>query len=448
MKHFEDWAQRTLVPLAAKINSIKIIASLRDGMVFSLPIMLTGAVFMILANFPYLDKLSPSTAAAFATFFGPAGTLTLGMLAFPILIGVSSAYADQQGVERTYGVIMAFVAFLMVLPFESIGDVIVKGKTVHGANILNSFPFEYFGSQAIITVIIISLVSVKIYSVLVKHNITIKMPEQVPPYIAHSFTVLIPFVIVLSLFLVIRQALTLTSWGSFQAMIYALITTPLMKLGTNIFAFAVLNVIQQLLWVLGIHGTSVVSSITAPVLQTAMTANLEAFKAGQALPYVLSQPFFDTYLTGGACGILSAVVAALIVGKSRQTRTISKMSLPVATFNIQETFHFGFPTFMNPITMIPYIFIPVIQLFIAYFGVASHIFPEAIFPVPWTTPIVISGFLASGSIMGSVLQLIEFGVGVILWIPFIKVQDMRYVQDEIETEKQAQAEKAVDGANA
>ena len=49
--------------------------------------------------------------------------------------------------------------------------------------------------------------------------------------------------------------------------------------------------------------------------------------------------------------------------------------------------------------------------------------------IPWTTPPIISGFLVSGW-QGSVLQLLLIILGVILYIPFIRMLDKQYLKEE------------------
>ena len=43
--------------------------------------------------------------------------------------------------------------------------------------------------------------------------------------------------------------------------------------------------------------------------------------------------------------------------------------------------------------------------------------------VPWTVPIFFSGMLATNSILGSILQLIDFLIVAIVWYPFLRVLD-------------------------
>ncbi|MEG0158868.1 MAG: oligo-beta-mannoside permease IIC protein, partial [Carnobacterium sp.] len=43
--------------------------------------------------------------------------------------------------------------------------------------------------------------------------------------------------------------------------------------------------------------------------------------------------------------------------------------------------------------------------------------------VPWTVPIFINGILATNSILGGVLQLVDIAIVGVLWFPFLKLID-------------------------
>lgn len=426
MKKIEKFLQKFLVPVANYLNRNKVVIALRDGMVMTLPLVLFGSFSLIISYFPYLDQIAPDLALWLQNFFAQANAATMGIMALLVLVGVSSSYARELKVDRIYGVLTALGSFMMVTIFSATGTVNVNGEEITDAVMNNVIPVDVLGSMGIFTAIIVAILSVRIFAYIHSKDLTIKMPDSVPPNVANSFSALIPVMITLFVFLVIRNVMLATQFGSIQEMIYTLITTPLLRLGNNIVAYSLLIIVQQLLWFFGIHGTSILSAVWGPVSDTMMAANLEAYTAGEPLPYILSTPFGTVYGQGGAQGILPAVIAAFAVMKSKQTKMVAKLSIAPATFNIQEPFHFGLPSFMNPILLIPYVLVTVVQIWIAYGLCYVGIAPVPIFPVPWTTPIILSGFLATGSIMGAVTQLIQLVVGVLIWIPFIRLVDKDY----------------------
>ncbi|MFX4316364.1 hypothetical protein F8O53_31620, partial [Enterobacter sp. 63] len=52
---------------------------------------------------------------------------------------------------------------------------------------------------------------------------------------------------------------------------------------------------------------------------------------------------------------------------------------------------------------------------------------------PWTLPPVISGFIVTGHLSGSVMQLINLLIGAMLYLPFMRIVDKQYRAAEIAT---------------
>src|SRR5690606_14807780 len=102
---------------------------------------------------------------------------------------------------------------------------------------------------------------------------------------------------------------------------------------------------------------------------------------------------------------LGLIVVMLIFAKSKQLKTISKLAIGPAIFNISEPIIFGIPVVLNPIMIIPFVIGPMLAGAITYlsmyFGLVSA--PAGI-AVPWTTPLFVSGILATnGDIMAGVI---------------------------------------------
>ena len=77
---------------------------------------------------------------------------------------------------------------------------------------------------------------------------------------------------------------------------------------------------------------------------------------------------------------------------------------------------------MNVITVIPWVLVMAAGVFISYGSMSLGIVPKPIgAAIPWTTPPLLSGFLITNSFRGALLQLFNIVVGVIIWLPFIKI---------------------------
>lgn len=248
----------------------------------------------------------------------------------------------------------------------------------------------------------------------------------------------------LLLFIGIRNAFLLTGYQSFQNFIYEIITAPLLTIGNSVWAVIIFILIQQILWFFGIHGTNVIMAVWSPILLSLMTANMEAYSAGKELPYILSQTFWQVY----SAPFLLCVPILLLFTKSAQTKAIGKLSVIPALFSINEPYLFGLPVILNPILFIPFIGVYLIQFIVMYVLAQIGIVPIPVVPVPWTTPIIISGLLSTNfNIMGAVAQLISLGIGLAMWFPFIKILDKTYVESE-KLKETAEEKQSIDGLEA
>jgi len=424
MKKVEALIERLLMPIANRISNNKEINAVKDGMIKIMPLLLVGSLVLVITNFPYIEKILPGVDLW--GLMGKGYEATMGIAALIAAYTIAHAYAESLKSDGVYAGITSLSAYFVLTNFFVVnGD-----STVYGV-----ISTSALGAKALFTVIITALISVRIYVFLEKRNIVIKMPAQVPANISKSFTSMIPMGVVVLVMLVIRAAVGATSFGDVQTLVFKLITGPLVGLANFEYSIVIMNLLTMIFWFFGLHGGLLTMAIFGPVMTTMTLANADAFAAGQPLPFIASQVFNNSYGTLAAAGVLAAVVAAMIVGKSKQTKSVTKISIVPALFGIQEPFHFGFPTFMNPIMLIPYILVPAITAFIGFNLVKFGIAPQPVIDVPWTTPILIQGYLSTNyNIMGAVVQAFLFALSVVFYIPFIKVVDNLYVKKEKETE--------------
>jgi PTS system cellobiose-specific IIC component len=152
----------------------------------------------------------------------------------------------------------------------------------------------------------------------------------------------------------------------------------------------------------------------------AINDNIAAFQAGLPIPHIVTLPFFDAFVwMGGAGTTISLIIALFIASKRKNNQNIAKLSAAPGIFNINEPMMFGMPIVLNPIYLIPFVLTPIILTIITYIAISSGMVPRTIAMMPWTTPPVIGGFLVTGSVMGSLLSLVNLAIGVVLYIPFI-----------------------------
>ncbi|MBE6184370.1 PTS cellobiose transporter subunit IIC [Bacillus ginsengihumi] len=422
MNKFMDLLENILLPIADKLNNNRYLTALRDGFMVALPLIIFGSIFVVIANFPFLDHIiSKDAYTAYQNALGPASAATLSIMGLFVIIGIGYKLTQHYKGEAIYGGVVALASFLILTPQ-------VVGKTT------GVIPTAVLGAQGMFVGIFTAFISAELYRFFVQKNWTIKMPPGVPTAVSKSFSALIPITFTLTFFLVIRILFSLTPFETVQNFIYTIIQEPLTKLGSGLPATIVAVLLIQLFWFFGLHGQIIVNSVFDPIWYTLNDQNLKAFQAGHELPNIITKQFMDSFLVGmGGTGMtLGVVLLIFMIGRSRQLKELGKLGGPAGIFNVNEPIIFGLPIVMNPLVLIPWLLAPVVVTCITYFSMATGLVPKpAGVIVPWTTPIIINGFLATGNAwQGGVLQAVNLLVVMAIWWPFLKILDKNYYENE------------------
>lgn len=431
MNKFMSTLEKVLMPMAEKIGKNKFLVSIRDGFLVSSPLLIIGSFFLLIANFPI-----PGWNEFWAQFFGPdwASGLshvvkaTFDVMTLLAIIGIAYSFGKQIKADAIQAAAVAVVAFFIITPF-------VIPFTPEGMDTVyevTGIPLGWMGSKGMFVGMITSFVSVAIFQWVVNRGWTIKMPEGVPPTVAKSFAALIPAAIVMILFFLVKLGFELTPYGNIHEFIYQFLQMPLLKLGNTLTATVISYIFLHLFWFFGINGSSVVGAVYNPILKLLSAENLAAFEAGQELPNIITGQFQDMFATfGGGGSTLSLLIVMLLACKSKRIKELGKLAFLPGLFGINEPIIFGLPIMLNPLLLIPFMFVPMFNQIVTYFCMDSGLVPLTNgVQIPWTTPIVFSGFLVSGW-QGSVLQVILLIIGCFMYLPFIKLLDKQYLAEEL-----------------
>ena len=417
MEKFMNLLETYLLPFAEKLGQNRYLNVLKDAFMLSLPLTIFGSIFIVIANLPFLSLImSEDKISILREALNPAAEGSLLIMTVFVVMGIGYYLATSYKVEGIYGSAIAISAFFLVTPLENGG-----------------MSLDRLGAKGMFVGILVAILSGELYKRAVLKGWTIKMPDSVPPAVSRSFSALIPAFLTLTLFLVIRIIFSLTPFGNIHDFIFKTIQTPMMKLGGGLPATIFAIIMIQLLWFFGLHGQVIVNSVLDPVWNTLSLENFEAFQAGKELPNIITKQFMETYTVGlGGTGMTLAVAFALLfVVKSRQLKELGKLAGPAAIFNVNEPIIFGLPIVMNPLIFIPWMLAPVVVVIFTYTMMAIGLAPIPTgVTVPWTVPIFFSGSLATNSMMGGIIQVINFFIVFIIWLPFLKVLDRQAIQAE------------------
>ena len=189
----------------------------------------------------------------------------------------------------------------------------------------------------------------------------------------------------------------------------------------------------HLFWSTGIHGSRVVFGVMDSILLPAMEANRSAFEAGLPLPNIVTKQFYDCFTNAGGLTVMGLVILMLFMAKSKQIKSLGKLAIAPSIFNIAEPIMFGLPIIMNPIMIIPFILAPIAVGGITYGAMALGLcsFPAGV-AVPWTVPMFLSGFLATGGdFRAVVVQVVNLLATMVIYYPFLKIWDQKKLEEAV-----------------
>lgn len=246
-----------------------------------------------------------------------------------------------------------------------------------------------------------------------------------PQAVGDSFNVLIPVILVMSLFAIISAILFIGFDTDLVKLISTLIQTPLKNVGTSLAGCLILYTLGNLLFTQGIHQSVIYSSILDPLLIVNMTENMAAFAAGEPIPNIINVSMVPGFgMMGGSGSTICLVIATLLFSKYKPSRDIVKLSMVPGLFNINEPMIFGYPIVFNYALVIPFIAVPALGITIAYAATAMGLMNPCVVQIPWTTPPLLSGFLATGGDWRAiVVQAIIIVLGVLIYLPFMKASE-------------------------
>ncbi len=420
MNGLVNWMERNFVPIAAKIGSQRHLVAIRDAFISIMPITMAGAIASLINVFvrdlPTMWKMTD-----FVTAMAPVisvngnvwwGTTVILALAFVISLGYN--LSKSYDVNPLAGGLVALSAFL-VTTRQSQPD---AGW--------GYFHWGEFGASALFTALFIGLIATMIYVFLMKNNITIKMPDVVPPAVSKAFAAIIPGTVAIYIFAIIAYLFSTFVGMAFNDWVFKIIQGPFINLVQGLPAVLILTFVVQLFWFFGLHGTNVLAPVLDGAWLTALLDNNNAYMAGtklNELPYLWTRGSFDAYAwMGGAGCTIALVIALLIFSKREDEKAVAKISAPMGIFNINEPVAFGLPIVLNAVYLIPWILITPILVTIGYLFTAAGIIPPVFIQVPWIVPPVFYAFLATGgNFIAAGVALLNLVIAIFLWSIFVKV---------------------------
>lgn len=479
------WMEKHILPIAAKIGAQKHLVALRDAFIGTMPATMAGSIAVminaIIRDLPgqfvptWADSIAKGEGifAVISTIIGINGFVWNGTLA---VAGLVFAFSWGYNLARAYGVndlaggIVSMATLIQGIAFSApasvkipqgeLGDKAIKALTDAGSavaqvaetdpvtNAVTNFDqvtnsawgwlnLNHLNGNAYFTVMILGALSVIIFCKLMLADITIKMPDTVPPAVSKAFAAILPATIALYVIAIINFIVgKLTNGQLLIDLIQKYIAEPFLGLSQGLGAVLLITVLVQVFWFFGIHGPNVLAPVLEGIWGQAQLINIDVFQKGYAgktgTPAVLEaikdgkaymwvRGSFDAFAWfGGSGGTIVLIIAILLFSKRADYLTVGKLSIGPGIFNINEPVMFGLPIVLNPIMFIPFLVAPVVATTIGwlatYFGLVAPVSQQ----VTWVVPPMLLSFLATGADWRApIVTLICMVVAFVIYAPFV-----------------------------
>ncbi|HFR3701602.1 TPA: lactose-specific PTS transporter subunit EIIC [Streptococcus suis] len=408
-------------PFFEKISRNPYLRAIRDGFIAAMPVILFSSIFLLVAFVPNIFGFTWSDEAV-AAIMKPYG-YTMGIVA--VLVAGTTAKSLTDAFNRQLPKTNQ-INFISTMIASISGFLLLASDGIEGG-----FANGYMGTKGLLTAFLAAFITVNIYKVCVKNNVTIRMPDEVPPNVSQAFKDVIPYA--LSIFvlygidLVTRQFL-----GTNVAEAILKLFEPLFTAADGYVGITIIFGAYALFWFVGIHGPSIVEPAIAAITYANIETNFQLLQAGQHADKILTsgtQMFIVTM--GGTGATLVVPFMFMWLTKSKRNKAIGRASVVPTFFGVNEPILFGAPLVLNPVFFVPFILAPIANVWIFKFFVDTLKMNSFSVNLPWTTP----GPL--GIIMGTNFSPLAFALAVLLvvvdvliYYPFLKVYDKQILAEE------------------
>lgn len=445
MNKFIELLQNYLVPLGNWMTKQKTLNAITSGMRISFPLIMIGCVLNIIAN-PPATKALLEGGGVLASFLGAWNNfattyrdalmtpynMTMGIMGFVIVISASYNLAKSYKLDPLMTAIISMVSFLVVsapaqdavLYNQAVGA--VANGSAEGLTKLSMMSTQFMGSMGMFTGIFISILSVNITRFCRDKKIEIKMPDSIPPFVALSFSSIVP--LFFNLVIIYGGDLLLRNFAGIgiSEVVLAVLMPVVNTVSSPLVMFG-LGLLSNMFWAIGIHG-GLVNAPLIPIYMAACLSNGELLNAGQA---PIFQPIFMmTYGYAGGMGCVLALSILMSRSKSKQLKAMGKMGIIPGIFGISEPIMFGIPVILNPILVLPMILSCAAVFVLGYLGFITGILVPPSVPILSVMPLGVGTFLSSNSITNFLFPFVGTALAMVIYYPFVKVYDKQKLEEE------------------
>ncbi|WP_261076046.1 lactose-specific PTS transporter subunit EIIC [Streptococcus mitis] len=408
-------------PFFEKLSRNIYLRAIRDGFIAGMPVILFSSIFILIAfvpnswGFKWSDDVVNLLMKPYSYSMGILALLVAGTTAKSLTDSVNRSMEKTNQINYMSTLLAAIVGLLMLAadPIE------------------NGLATGFLGTKGLLSAFLAAFVTVAIYKVCVKNNVTIRMPDEVPPNISQVFKDVIPFTLsVVSLYAL--DLLARHFVGSSVAESIGKFFAPLFSAADGYLGITIIFGAFAFFWFVGIHGPSIVEPAIAAITYANAEVNLNLLQQGMHADKILTsgtQMFIVTM--GGTGATLVVPFMFMWLTKSKRNRAIGRASVVPTFFGVNEPILFGAPLVLNPIFFIPFIFAPIANVWIFKFFIETLGMNSFTANLPWTTPAPLGLVLGTNfQVLSFILAALLIVVDVVIYYPFLKVYDEQILEEE------------------
>ncbi|VQC02743.1 PTS system, lactose-specific IIBC [Streptococcus pneumoniae] len=408
-------------PFFEKLSRNIYLRAIRDGFIAGMPVILFSSIFILIAfvpnswGFKWSDEVVAFLMKPYSYSMGILALLVAGTTAKSLTDSVNRSMEKTNQINYMSTLLAAIVGLLMLAAYP----------------IENGLATGFLGTKGLLSAFLAAFVTVAIYKVCVKNNVTIRMPDEVPPNISQVFKDVIPFTLsVVSLYAL--DLLARHFVGSSVAESIGKFFAPLFSAADGYLGITIIFGAFAFFWFVGIHGPSIVEPAIAAITYANAEVNLNLLQQGMHADKILTsgtQMFIVTM--GGTGATLVVPFMFMWLTKSKRNRAIGRASVVPTFFGVNEPILFGAPLVLNPIFFIPFIFAPIANVWVFKFFIETLGMNSFTANLPWTTPAPLGLVLGTNfQVLSFILAALLIVVDVVIYYPFLKVYDEQILEEE------------------
>lgn len=408
-------------PFFEKVSNNPYLRAIRDGFVSCLPVILFSSLFILVACIPEIwdfkwdDYVSGLLWQAYGYSMGILSVLMVATIAKSLTDNFNHKLPKLRQINTVSVMIVSIICFLLL--------------SVEGVD--KGIATEFMGTKGLLSAFVVAFTVPNIYKFFVGRGITIKLPEEVPHYIAQTYADLFPLAASITFFWVfsfVFRDVTCMLFGNWILELFK----PLFQAADGYIGIALIYGAMAMFWFVGIHGPSIVEPAVTAIYIANIELNLQMVQAGEHATAILTHPtsYFVATLGGTGATLMFCAMCAFIA-KSKQLRTVGRSSIIPVIFAVNEPILFGAPIVLNPVLFVPFILAPIANVWLYKFFVDVLGMNAFSYILPWTTPgtiglIVATGFAKLSFFLAPLLLVVD----AVIYYPFFRAYDKQLVERE------------------